>query len=272
VDSLRGRTAVVTGGGSGIGRGLVMALAAEGANVVVADIEADAAEAVATEAAGHGVAAVPIRTDVSNPDSVQSLADQSYAAFGVIDVLCNNAGVLLMSPVQELMVDDWQWVFSVNLMGVVHGIHAFLPRMLASGKGGHVVNTASVAAVSGGGPYSASKSAVLAISEGLHEEFASAGIGVTVLLPANISSRITSSQRNRPSQFGRKAPEPFAGTFDFGIDPIHVGQRAVAAIKANELYTFVFPAGWEERLRPSVEQRFARILAALDQGGVAGDP
>ena len=164
-----------------------------------------------------------VHTDVSDPESVQLLADRAYAEFGAIHVLCNNAGVLLMVPVSDLIVDDWRWVFSVNVMGVVNGVHAFLPRMLASGEPAHIVNTSSVAGVVGGGPYGASKSAVLAISEGLREELAPLGIGVSVLCPASISSRINSSQRNRPPSFGRKAPEPFAHVVDFGIDPMQVG-------------------------------------------------
>jgi NAD(P)-dependent dehydrogenase (short-subunit alcohol dehydrogenase family) len=268
MESLEGRTAVVTGGASGIGRALVLALAQSGVNVVVADIEDEPAESVAAEARALGVHSLSVHTDVSDPDSVELLAERAYVEFGAINVLCNNAGVLLMMPVSDLILDDWRWVLSVNVMGVVNGIHAFLPRMLASGEPAHIVNTSSVAGVVGGGPYGASKSAVLAISEGLREELAPLGIGVSVLCPASISSRINSSQRNRPATFGRKAPEPFAHIVDFGIDPMQVGLRAVEAVRANEFYVFVFPPGWEERLRPNVERRFQGILAAIDNGAV----
>jgi NAD(P)-dependent dehydrogenase (short-subunit alcohol dehydrogenase family) len=265
MDSLAGRNAVITGGGSGIGRGLVLELARAGANVVVADIEADAAGAVAEEASAIGVNALPIATDVSDISSVQALADRAFAELGQVHVLCNNAGVLLMAPVQDLIVDDWTWLFSVNVMGVVHGIHSFLPRMREQGEG-HIVNTSSVAAFGGGGVYGASKAAVLSISETLHDELRDHGIGVTVLCPAAISSRINSSQRNRPAATGRKLPEPFAGIVDFGLDPAHVGRRAVQAIQNDDLYVFIYPQGWTGRIKAPADERFARIGAAMEKG------
>lgn len=265
---LRDRTAVVTGGGSGIGRGLALALAEAGMKVVVADIESDAAAAVAKEVEALGTAALAVETDVSRLDDVERLAEVTYEEFGAADVLCNNAGVFLMGPLTDMIAEDWRWVFDVNLMGVVHGVQAFLPRMRAQG-GGHIVNTSSVAALGGGGVYGASKAAVLSLSETLHEELAGDGIGVSVLCPANISSRILGAQRNRPDRYGRKAAEPLGTDItDFGLDPLLVGRHTRAAIEAGQLYVFAFPTGWEDHLRPRAEQRFSSIASAIGAGAI----
>ena len=268
MQDLDGRTAVVTGGGSGIGRALVLALAEAGMQVVVADIEAASAQVVAGEATKYGRDAIAIATDVADRASVQALADASFERFGAVHVLCNNAGVFVMGPVTDMIVEDWEWILSVNVMGVVHGIHAFLPRMLAQGAPGHILNTASVASFGGGGIYGMSKSAVLSISETLHAELEPAGIGVTALCPGNVSSHILGAQRNRPERYGRLADEPFGRISDYGLDPIPVGRRAVEAIRANELYAFAFPAGWERRMRPNMQARFDDIIAATDRGAL----
>jgi NAD(P)-dependent dehydrogenase (short-subunit alcohol dehydrogenase family) len=268
MESLQGKVAVVTGGGNGIGRGLVLAMADAGADVVVADIDEGAAKVVADEASERGVRTLAVGTDVADAASVEALAETAFSQLGAVHVVCNNAGVLLMAQIRDLIVEDWRWLFSINVMGVVHGVHAFLPRLLEQGQPAHIVNTASVAALGSGGVYGASKAAVLSISESLHAELASVGVGVSVLCPANISSRINSSQRNRPPEFGRKVDEPFAEIVDFGLDPLHVGRRAVKAVLEDELYVFVFPEGWEQHLKPGAEARFEAILRAVDSGGV----
>ena len=270
MDELSGRTAVVTGGGSGIGRALVHVLAGEGMNVVVADIEEDRAREVAVEIRASGVRAIAVEVDVSDFASVSALADAAYAKFAAVNVLCNNAGVLIMSPITELDAQDWSWLFAVNVLGVAHGVHAFLPRMLDQGEPAHIVNTASTAALGGAagmGPYGASKSAVLSMSETLHAELEPRGIGVTALCPGNISSRILGSQRNRPD--GRRAPEPFGTDLvNFVIEPVHAARRAVEAIKRNDLYAFVFPEDWTTDFRDRAEARFEALRAAIDDGGV----
>jgi NAD(P)-dependent dehydrogenase (short-subunit alcohol dehydrogenase family) len=268
MENVAGKTAVVTGGGSGIGRALALSLAEAGANVVVADIEEDAAQRVADEVEALGVGALAVRTDVADFAAVQALADGSYERFGAVHILCNNAGVLIMARLIDGIPQDAAWVLSVNVMGVIHGVHAFVPRMTAQGEPGHILNTASVAGFGGGGVYGMSKAAVVSISETLREELADAGIGVSVLCPANISSRINDSERNRPPTMGRNAPQPFAEIVDFGLDPMLVGKRAVEAIRANELYVFTFPVGWEAMLAPRAEERFTNVLAALDKGGL----
>jgi NAD(P)-dependent dehydrogenase (short-subunit alcohol dehydrogenase family) len=271
---LTGKVAVVTGGGSGIGRALVLALAEAGSNVVVADIDGDAAGGVAEEAAASGVRSLAVATDVADPASVISLADAAYDEFARVDVLCNNAGVLLFGPISGTTVGDWQWVFGVNVMGVVHGIVTFVPRMREQGGPAHVVNTASVAALGGGhdgAVYAASKNAVLAISESLRAEVEPYGIGVTVLCPAAIQSRILDAQRHRPASMGRRAPEPFGTDVAFGIDAMHVGRRAVQAVRDGEFYVFVMPEGWAARTGASARERFDAIAAAIAVGEVAGN-
>ena len=133
MDDLVGRTAVVTGGGSGIGRAIVLELADAGMNVVIADIEEDAARAVASEAEAAGARAIPVHADVSDSASMQAIADTAYAEFGAVHVLCNNAGVLIFGDMQKLKIEDWNWLLGVNVFGVLNGIYAFLPRMLETG-------------------------------------------------------------------------------------------------------------------------------------------
>ena len=259
---------MVTGGGSGIGRALALGLARRRMRVVVADIEEDAAGAVAAEVRSAGAEALAWPCDVADFAAVEQLEAAAVERFGGVELLCNNAGVLIMADIQDLEPSDWSWVFSVNVMGVVHGVHAFLPGMRERGGPAHILNTASVASLGAGGVYGASKAAVLSISESLRAELAPAGIGVSALLPAAISSRITSAQRNRSDPSGRRVPEPFAEVVDFGIDPAHAAERGIRAVLDDRAYAFVFPEGWQDQLRPQMEERHRALLAALEEGAV----
>ena len=174
--TLSGKVAVVTGAGSGIGRELARACAAEGAHVVLADVD----EMGLAESARHlpqGVESIQARCDVSKPADLESLAQLTYERLGAAHLVFNNAGVAVAGPVWSAPLDEWKWVLDVNLMGVVHGIRAFVPRMLAAKSEGHVVNTASVAgllSVPGSGVYCASKHAVVSLSECLHHDLKAA--------------------------------------------------------------------------------------------------
>jgi NAD(P)-dependent dehydrogenase (short-subunit alcohol dehydrogenase family) len=267
MEEMAGKVAVVTGGGSGIGEGLVEALSDEGMHVVVADIEEEEAARVARGASAKGVRALAVRTDVADASAVRALADTVFSEFGATHVLCNNAGVLLMGPISDKRLEDWQWVFSVNVFGVVHGLDAFLPRMKAQGGPAHVVNTSSATALGGEGVYGASKAAVFAISQSLRQELEPEGIGVSVLCPAYVNSRILAAQRNRPAVFGARANEPMGtATVTTGLPSISVGRAAVEAIRENRLYVFTLPESMRKRIQPSAEERFEEILAAIERG------
>lgn len=200
------RVAVVTGAASGIGRGLAARCAREGMKVVMADIEEAALREAAGELAAAGAAVLAVPTDVSSWDSVQALADTAFSTWGSVHLLCNNAGVntnaSMREPLWEHSLDDWDWVMSINLRGVIHGIKAFLPRMLAQGVEGHVVNTASMAGLIAEPKlviYATTKAAVVKLSEGLYLQLKEmkAPVGASVYCPAFVSSQLGAAERNR---------------------------------------------------------------------------
>ncbi|HVM53779.1 MAG TPA: SDR family NAD(P)-dependent oxidoreductase [Acidimicrobiales bacterium] len=267
MDDLIGRTAVVTGAASGIGFGLAERFAAEGMRVVLADVEQGALAAAAESLAAGGAEVLPVVTDVADAESVGALADAAYERFGSVHVLCNNAGVGSGGLIAELSLADWQWVLGVNLWGVINGLHAFLPRMLAGGEPGHVVNTASLAGHVAGpfmGPYSASKFAVVAISESLYHEMNMQGgaIGVSVLCPGWVNTNIHSSERNRPPALGGGAGRADDGRADMlkqmlatGMPPAEVASLVLQAIREDHFYVLTHPD-----MTPAVETRMKAIV------------
>ncbi|MGB6455197.1 MAG: SDR family NAD(P)-dependent oxidoreductase, partial [Streptosporangiaceae bacterium] len=233
MDQLSGRTAVITGAGSGMGRAFALRFAAEGMAIVAADIQPDALAATVAEltAAGHQVAG--IATDVADPDSVQRLADAAYDRFGAVHLLCNNAGVegYLDGPIWAATAKDWEWTVGVNFWSVVHGIRAFVPRMLAGGEPGHIVNTCSMTAVvSAGNMYAITKHAVLALTEVLALDLArrDAPIGVTALCPGIIATNLFRGSRNRPAAL-REDDDFSADNADDATDT----QKAASADRAH---------------------------------------
>jgi NAD(P)-dependent dehydrogenase (short-subunit alcohol dehydrogenase family) len=271
---LVGKTAFVTGGASGIGLALGRAFAQAGMKVMLADIETGAlAEAVAElRDTGHDIHA--IACDVADAASVARAAEATIAAFGKVHVVCNNAGVGGGAGIDDISLETWRWVLDVNLMGVLHGIHAFLPHMRAHGEGGHIVNTASMAGFQAGigfSPYVVGKFGVVAMSEGLAKQLAPLGIGVTLLCPGFVRTKIPDSARNRQSRYGpTRKPEPggaaaalaahLSGNNAAGLDPADVAQLVLKAIRENQLYVFTHP-----EMRDEVEERFAAIVAAFDK-------
>lgn len=253
--TLKGKVAVVTGAGSGIGRAMALRFAKEGASVVLADIEADALTESVALVRDEGAEAVDIVTDVSQFESVEALAEGTIEHFGTCHVLCNNAGVGGGGAIAKAQLVDWQWVMGVNLWGVIHGISAFLPIMEANGEEGHIVNTASVAGLVAGpgiGPYNASKFAVVGISETLHHELAAAGskVGVTVLCPGYVSTNIATSQRNRPSHLQRERKAggearsrnaDIASSVAGGMDPAQVADLVVRAVYGSHFWVVTHP-------------------------------
>jgi len=266
MDELAGRTAVVTGAASGIGRALAGRLAAEGMRVVLADVEAAALQVAADELQAGGGEVTAVVTDVANGGQVDALAAAADAAFGPVHVLCNNAGVGAGGLLSELTTADWQWVLGVNLWGVIHGIRAFLPGMLAHGGPAHIVNTASLAGHVAGpfmGPYSASKFAVVAISETLHHELAMTGahVRVSVLCPGWVNTKIADSERNRPPALGggrHGEPDPRAHllrqVLESGMPPAEVAELVLAAVRDERFWVFTHPD-----LQPAIEARWDAI-------------
>ncbi|HME24207.1 MAG TPA: SDR family NAD(P)-dependent oxidoreductase [Acetobacteraceae bacterium] len=273
---LADKTAFVTGGASGIGYALGRAFAGAGMKVMLADIETDALAEAVKSLRDIGADVCGVACDVADPVSVERAADASYQAFGNVHVVCNNAGVGGGSGVDNISLDTWRWVLDVNVMGVLHGIRSFLPHIRAHGEGGHIVNTASMAGMNSGlgfSPYSASKFAVVNMSEGLAMHLQPLGIGVTVLCPGFVRTRIWESGRNRPERYGpTQTPEPaspagklaaeLAELGRSGLDPSDVAAQVLSAIRENELYVFTHPgASW----RAELKARFDAILAAMDK-------
>ncbi len=265
MQELSGRNAVVVGGGQGIGRGIALALAREGMDVAVLDIEADAAERTAKEVAQIGVRSIGVQADVTNRDYLAAAARDVTHALGPVHVLSNNAGVSApQGPITEKTDADWQWVFSVNLFGIVNAVQTFLPGMLAHGRGGHIVNTSSTAGLVAIGDlqvgiYTASKYACNGYSEILRGELADHGIGVSVLCPGLIATDLSqTSARNRPARFGGPAPTPPPMSDDMkaqAMAPEDVGPIVVRGIKANRGTILTHP----ELVVPMAEARAAAI-------------
>jgi NAD(P)-dependent dehydrogenase (short-subunit alcohol dehydrogenase family) len=276
MQNLSGKTVFVTGGASGIGLALSRAFGAAGMKVMLADIEADALAAAVETLHHSGSDARGVICDVADPASIERAANASHEAFGNVHVVCNNAGVGGGSGIDDISLDTWRWVLDVNLMGVVHGIRTFLPHIRAHGEGGHIVNTASMAGMNSGlgfSPYSASKFAVVNISEGLATELKPLGIGVTVLCPGFVRTRIWESSRNRPQRYGTiqtPAPSSKAGKLlaqlaelgRSGLDASDVAAQVLTAIREEELYVFTHSgATW----RAELKERFDAILEAMDE-------
>jgi NAD(P)-dependent dehydrogenase (short-subunit alcohol dehydrogenase family) len=268
MQDLEGKVAVVTGGGSGIGRGLAITFANAGMKVAVADVEESRAEEVVAEIRAAGGTAIGIGVDVSDRASMRKAADRVYAELGSCDVLCNNAGVITVKRAQEALDSDWDWTLAVNLHGVVNGIQAFLPRMLSSGRGGHIVNTASIAGMFAGATgglisYTTSKYAVVGLSESLREDLAPDNIGVSVLCPGGVTTRIMAAGRNRPERFGGpEEPRRIEGAapgVQQGMDPMDVAALVLRAVKENKLYVFTHP-----QTRGLVEMRHKDIMDGFD--------
>jgi NAD(P)-dependent dehydrogenase (short-subunit alcohol dehydrogenase family) len=263
VDEFKDKVAVVTGGGSGIGRALTLALAREGARVVVADLDERAMDGVAREARGHGVEALTVRTDVTDLGQVQALAERAWATFGAVHVLCNNAGVAAWGGLEKATHRDWQWVLGVNLWGVIHGVEAFVPRMIAGGQRGHIVNTASMAgliASQGLGVYNTSKYAVVGLSETLAKDLKAYGIGVSVLCPMGVQTRIRDSERSRPAALRNEPGTAEAAVELIGrsLAPETVADMVLDAIRRGELYVITHDEGLEP-----LRRRFDRMQQSI---------
>ncbi len=262
MQEFKNRVAVVTGAASGIGRAIAGRCAAEGMRVVLADIEDvplhEAAKAL------DGATVLPYRVDVSDASAMEQMAEAVYSEFGAVHLLFNNAGV---APDGKMVwaqtLDTWKWVIDVNLYGVIHGLRSFVPRMLAAGDEGHVVNTASVAGLHAGpliSPYYATKHAVVGLSESLYLELAmaKARVGASVLCPAFVKTKIGESARNRPGGDATSAAgsNEFAAMvrslIDQGVSPESIADKVFDAIRAERFWILTHPE-FDAAIRDRVE-------------------
>jgi NAD(P)-dependent dehydrogenase (short-subunit alcohol dehydrogenase family) len=266
------KTALVTGGASGIGLALVEAFLDQGMNVVLADIEQAARDRAQADLARHAPRLHTIACDVSSRASVAAARDFAIAEFGPVHLLCNNAGVGTGGRIDTVPPAAWDWLMGVNLMGVIHGLSEFVPHMKAHGQESHIVNTGSMAGMNGFrgmGPYCASKAAVVSLSEALASELEETPIGVSVLCPGSVNTIFYESRRNAPpavpppppnSREGRALAEGRSLRIEHGIPPAEVAARVLQGIRDRDLYIFTHPD-----MRPMIDDRHARLSAAFDK-------
>jgi NAD(P)-dependent dehydrogenase (short-subunit alcohol dehydrogenase family) len=235
--NIAGEVAVITGGGSGIGRATALALARRGADIVLADINAERLASTADEVRQLGRRVLAVRCDVSQAEDVAQLAARTESEMGTVGVLMNNAGVVLRGALEDISLDDWRWCLGINVFGVIHGIQAFLPRMLARGHG-WIVNTGSVAglvALTGeGAPYVASKFAVVGLSEALALYCRPFGIGVSLLCPGGVRTNLAETGRSIGMTPLREVAETrMAQTVQGGTeaDPEQIGELVANAVQ-----------------------------------------
>ena len=253
------KVAFITGGASGIGLAMARSFSAAGMKVAIADIEQAALDAVQAEFSANNAEVITLRVDVTDRVAMESAARDTEAAFGNVHVVCNNAGVVLGGFVDETCFEDWDWVLGVNVNGVVNGVRTFVGRMMAHGEGGHIVNTASIAGLMGlpgASIYNTSKFAVVGLTEAMRLDLAPCGIGVSLLCPGYVHTRIFDSGRNRPDALqvdagareqlradvtAEQRDAPFGELSAAIIDPDVVGEMVLEGIRSNDFYIFTHP-------------------------------
>ncbi len=270
MDVVEGKTAFITGGASGIGLGIAKAFAGAGMNLVIADIRQDHLDSAQAyfESIQKGRSVHTIRLDVTDRPGFAAAADEAEARFGAIHVLVNNAGVGIEGPALDATYADWDWGVGVNLGGVINGFRTFLPRMVAHGQGGHLVNTASLAGIVPGpgvlAIYNTTKAAVVALTESVREELAAKDIGVSVLCPGPFKSNIHEAAKNRPDKF--QGETGYGETLerlsrrhvsDAWSEPEEAGDMVLEAVRSNRLYVIT-----HGDFKNFAEARFKAILDA----------
>ena len=272
-----GKVAFITGGASGMGLAMARSFAAAGMKVAIADVEQDALDRVKAEFNASNAEVITLQVDVTDRAAMEAAADATEAAFDKVHVLVNNAGVAVTGSLDQMSYEDWDWVMGVNLDGVVNGLQAFVQRIKAHGEGGHVVNTASLAghfAIPGLGVYTATKYAVVGISETLRADLKQHDIGVSVLCPGVVNTNIFDSGRNRPSHLqgetdtakmvlSEDVAEPereqrMAEMMARALDPAVVGDMVLHSIQEDEFYIFSHP-----EIEPMVSGRAAEVTDAF---------
>jgi NAD(P)-dependent dehydrogenase (short-subunit alcohol dehydrogenase family) len=285
MEEFRGRVAVVTGAASGIGFALAERAVREGMTVVMSDVEARALEAAADSLRQGGATVLAQRVDVSDEAEVEGLAARVFEELGAVHLLCNNAGVISRERATwEHSVADWQWLLGVNLWGVVHGVRSFVPRMLAGGDEGHIVNTASMAGLITGGIgtaiYDATKHAVLSLSESLYKDLLirQTKVSASVLCPGVVRTKIFEAERNRPAALGAaEGRTPTSGTdsmMEMAFPPEEMANQVFEAVRANRFYVLAAQPEILEWTRMGHERMWRgknpavshRLLAQRDAG------
>ena len=273
MQDLTGKNAFVTGGASGIGFAMAQAFLNEGMNVAIADVDAEALARAKAALSGSNARVLAVQLDVTDRAQYEQVAQRVEAELGNIHVLCNNAGVYRGGALDAVTYADWDWVMGVNVGGVINGLQTMLARIERHGEGGHVVNTASMAGVTtspGLGVYNASKFAVVGLSEALRQDLAPKGIGVSVLCPGMVRTRILESERTRPAQFdvneqGAQAvaeahSQIMTMAMNTGIDPAEVADLVVHGIRNNQFYLFPHP-----EMKDAAQVRIGEMLEAFGE-------
>jgi NAD(P)-dependent dehydrogenase (short-subunit alcohol dehydrogenase family) len=268
MNELSGKVAAVTGAASGLGRAMALAFASEGMDLALADVDEPGLKTTGDLVSSHGVKTYAMRIDVSKQDQVDDFAARSVAKLKAVHLVCNNAGVAVSGAAWEASEAEWQWILGVNLWGVVHGVRAFAPRLIAQDEG-HIVNTASVAGLispPGMGAYCVTKHAVVALSESLHHDLRERGsrVGVSVLCPAYVPTAIADSEKNRPREISafEKSKERLAKEAALRkavaagkLSADDVARAVVAAVKENRFYILTHPA-----IKAAVRARMEDVL------------
>jgi len=262
---VEGRTAFVTGGASGIGLGMAKAFVAAGMEVVIADLRRDHIDTALAELDSGHVHAIEL--DVTDRDGFARAADEAERVFGNVHVLCNNAGMGILGSVRLAQYDDWDWGLGVLLGGVVNGVQTFLPRLLAHGEGGHIVNTSSMAGVvpiPGAAIYITAKAALIGLSEALRSELADEGIGVSAFCPGPVQTNIREGGRTRPDRYRDSGYAELERELEdrpnspLWMDPLECGERVLAGIRRDDLYIFTHP-----EFRDGADEPFRAMLASF---------
>jgi NAD(P)-dependent dehydrogenase (short-subunit alcohol dehydrogenase family) len=270
---VEGKVAFITGGASGIGFGMAQVFLKSGMKVIIADIlqeHLDEAARVLAQSTNRDFHF--IKVDVTDRAAMAEAAEEAERVFGKVHVLCNNAGVYGNLPIETASYEDWDWVLGVNLGGVINGLVSFLPKMIAHGEGGHIVNTSSMAGIiplpAAGGLYATSKFAVRGLTDSLRLALGAHNIGVSVLCPGMTRTRILEAEQHRPGPDAKPAtagtnPELFNPDMSGGMDPVELGERVLLGIQRNDAY--ILPHG---EFREEVQGLFDEIVSGFPEGQV----
>jgi NAD(P)-dependent dehydrogenase (short-subunit alcohol dehydrogenase family) len=270
VRTLTGKTVLVTGAASGIGKATALACARRGARLVICDLDADGVEAAAAEIRALGCTVTARRVDVANRDAMAAFADAVHSEIEALDLLVNNAGVAIGGGFLHTSLLDWDWIVSINLLGVVHGCHFFVPKMVARGRGGHVVNVASSAGYAASAElsaYATTKFAVVGLSEALRDELTPYGIGVTAICPGLINTPITRSARLLGPDATAEARQRVIALYERrNYTAERVAHGILRAVQRSRAVAPMSPEAWAmyvlKRVAPGLLARIGRVLAA----------